>query len=61
MLWPRLTEAGALSSMLFGLVLAIARLAADVAYPAPHCGNVDDRPAFAKLHFMYYGKIFPSY
>jgi len=57
MLWPRLTEAGALSSMLFGLGLAIARLAADAAYPAPHCGNVDDRPAFAKLHFMYYGLI----
>lgn len=56
MLWPRLTEAGALTSMLFGLLLGIIRLSLDVAYPQPHCGKEDTRNAFVKLHFMYYGK-----
>ena len=29
----------------------------DVVYPQPHCGEIDDRPGFVKLHFMYYGKF----
>lgn len=55
MLWTGLTEVGALSSMLFGLVFGVVKISLDVAYPAPHCGTVDDRPGFVKLHFMYYG------
>ena len=55
MLWPGLTEIGALSSMLFGLVFGVVKISLDVAYPAPHCGVVDDRPGFVKIHFMYYG------
>ena len=55
MLWPRLTEKGALSSMIFGLILGLTRLIMDVVYPQPHCGAIDDRPGFVKLHFMYYG------
>ena len=55
MLWPGLTEAGALSSMVLGLILGIVRLSLDVVYPQPHCGEIDDRPGFVKLHFMYYG------
>ena len=55
MLWPRLTEAGALASMIFGLILGLTRLIMDVIYPQPHCGTIDDRPGFVKLHFMYYG------
>ncbi|XP_066930269.1 sodium/mannose cotransporter SLC5A10-like [Clytia hemisphaerica] len=57
MLWTGLTEVGALSSMLFGLVFGIVRISLDVAYPKPHCGQVDDRPSFVKLHFMYYALI----
>ena len=57
LLWPRLTEAGALSSMAVGIILAGTRLIMDVLYPQPHCGEVDDRPGFVKMHFMYYGKI----
>lgn len=57
MLWPGLTEVGALSSMLFGLAFGIVRISLDVAYPQPHCGDVDDRPSFVKLHFMYYGEF----
>ncbi|XP_057296485.1 sodium/mannose cotransporter SLC5A10-like [Hydractinia symbiolongicarpus] len=57
MLWPRLTEAGALTSMLFGLLLGIIRLSLDVAYPQPHCGQEDTRNAFVKLHFMYYALL----
>ena len=56
MLWPRLTEIGALTSMVFGLLLGVIRLAMDVVYPQPHCGEIDNRPGFVKLHFMYYGK-----
>ena len=55
MLWPRLTEIGALSSMVFGLILGVTRLIMDVVYPQPHCGEIDNRPGFVKLHFMYYG------
>eukprot|EP00794_Sanderia_malayensis_P006218 gene6218-6934_t len=57
MLWPGLTEIGALSSMIFGLILGIVRLAFDVAMPAPHCGEIDNRPGFVKLHFMYYAIV----
>lgn len=56
MLWPGLTEVGALSSMIFGLLLGISRLVMDVVFPQPHCGEIDNRPDFVKLHFMYYGK-----
>lgn len=57
MLWPGLTEVGALSSMLFGLVFGIIRISMDAVYPKPHCGEVDDRPGFVRLHFMYYALI----
>merc|ERR1719494_656545 len=57
MLWPRLHERGALTSMLIGLVLGIARLAFDVVWPQPHCGEVDNRNFFVRLHFMYYALI----
>merc|ERR1719494_121946 len=57
MLWPRLHERGALTSMLIGLVLGIARLACDVVWPQPHCGEVDNRNLLVRLHFMYYALI----
>ncbi|XP_012560407.2 sodium/mannose cotransporter SLC5A10 isoform X1 [Hydra vulgaris] len=57
MLWARLTEAGALTSMVFGLLMGVTRLGMDVAFPQPHCGENDNRPAFVKLHFMFYALI----
>jgi len=26
-------------------------------FPAPSCGSTDDRPGFAKMHFMYYAMV----
>lgn len=57
MLTPKLTEKGALSSMLFGLALGLVRLALDIIYTPPKCGELDTRPFFVKLHFMYYSLV----
>lgn len=55
-LWPGLTSAGALSGLIIGFLMGMAKFLAGNIWPAPHCGQVDDRPGFAKMHFMYYGK-----
>ena len=55
-LWPGLTSAGALSGLVIGFILGMAKFIAGNVYPAPRCGAVDDRPGFAKMHFMYYGE-----
>ena len=55
-LWPGLTAAGALSGLLVGFVLGMAKFIVGNVYQAPSCGAVDDRPAFAKMHFLYYGE-----
>ena len=63
-LWPKLTEAGALSGLVVGFLLGILKFILGNIFPAPHCGEVDDRPGFVKLHFMFYGNnivIFPVY
>lgn len=57
-LWPGLTAAGALSGLLVGLVFGMAKFIVGNVYQAPSCDAVDDRPAFAKMHFLYYGKDF---
>lgn len=56
-LWPGLTSVGALSGLLIGFLLGMAKFIVGNVYQAPHCGQVDDRPAFAKMHFMYYAII----
>ena len=56
-LWPGLTSVGALSGLLIGFLLGMAKFIVGNVYQAPHCGQVDDRPAFAKMHFMYYGEM----
>ncbi|XP_073228914.1 sodium/mannose cotransporter SLC5A10-like [Porites lutea] len=56
-LWPGLTSAGALSGLVIGFILGMAKFIAGNVYPAPRCGAVDDRPGFAKMHFMYYAMI----
>ena len=57
MMWTGLTEAGALTTLLFGLVLGMVRITCDVIYEAPACGMPDTRPMFVKLHFMYYALL----
>lgn len=56
-LWPGLTSAGALSGLIIGFLMGMAKFVAGNIWPAPHCGQVDDRPGFAKMHFMYYAMI----
>ena len=56
-LWPRLTEAGALSGLLVGFLMGLLRFILDRIYRLPECGQTDTRPDFLKLHFMYYGEL----
>ena len=57
-LWTGLTAAGALSGLIIGFILGMAKFIVGNVYPSPGCGSVDDRPGFAKMHFMYYGENF---
>ncbi|XP_031565943.1 sodium/glucose cotransporter 5-like [Actinia tenebrosa] len=56
-LWPGLTEAGALCGLIVGLFLGLLKFIFGNVYPKPNCGLIDDRPDFVKLHFMWYGLI----
>jgi len=55
-LWTGLTSAGALSGLLIGFVLGMAKFIAGNVYKMPKCGDEDTRPGFAKMHFMFYGE-----
>ena len=57
-LWPGLTASGALAGLLVGFLLGMAKFIVGNVYADPHCGEVDSRPGFAKMHFMYYGEIY---
>lgn len=56
-LWTGLTAAGALSGLLIGFVLGMAKFIVGNVYNSPKCGEVDTRPGFAKMHFMFYAII----
>lgn len=56
-LWTGLTSAGALSGLLIGFVLGMAKFIAGNVYTTPKCGQEDTRPGFAKMHFMFYAII----
>ncbi|KAK3746040.1 hypothetical protein QZH41_012985 [Actinostola sp. cb2023] len=56
-MWPGLTEAGALTGLLVGLMMGLLKFIFGNVFPPPGCGTVDDRPAFVKLHFLWYGLI----
>lgn len=56
-LWPGLTEAGALSGLVVGLIMGLIKFIFGNVYSPPSCGTVDDRPGFVKLHFLWYGKL----
>ena len=57
-LWTGLTAAGALSGLVIGFIMGMAKFIAGNVWTAPNCGSVDDRPGFAKMHFMFYGEKF---
>ncbi|EDO46200.1 predicted protein, partial [Nematostella vectensis] len=56
-LWPRLTEAGALCGLLVGLMMGLLKFIFGNIYTPPSCGVPDDRPGFVKFHFMWYGLV----
>ena len=56
LVWPRANQPGALGGFLIGLLLAAARFATEYIYESPACGEVDTRPAFASINYMYFGK-----
>ena len=56
-LWTGLTAAGALSGLVIGFIMGMAKFIAGNVWTVPSCGSVDDRPGFAKMHFMFYGEI----
>ena len=55
-LWTGLTASGALSGLVIGFIMGMAKFIVGNVFPAPSCGKEDDRPGFAKMHFMFYGK-----
>ena len=55
-LWTGLTSAGALSGLLIGFVLGMAKFIGGNVYTKPDCGLEDTRPGFVKMHFMFYGE-----
>lgn len=56
--WKRTTEKGAFYGIIMGHLCGIARLVVELIYPAPPCGEADDRPAFlTKLHYSYYVQL----
>ena len=57
-LWTGLTEFGALSGLAVGFLLGLIKFIMGNVFPQPHCGEIDDRPGFVKMHFMFYGKSF---
>lgn len=55
-LWTGLTAAGALSGLVIGFLLGMAKFIAGNIWSDPKCGEEDTRPGFAKMHFMFYGE-----
>ncbi|CAB4009905.1 sodium glucose cotransporter 5-like [Paramuricea clavata] len=56
-LWPRANGWGGLGGLVFGTILGVVRFITEYVYPAPKCGEVDDRPGFVSMNFMYFGVI----
>lgn len=49
---------GAFWGILIGHMFGIARMVLDFAFPAPHCGEPDTRPAIvANLHYTYFSQL----
>ncbi|KAJ8300584.1 hypothetical protein KUTeg_022103, partial [Tegillarca granosa] len=55
---PRVTEKGAFLGLLVGQSTGIVRMILDFVYPAPRCGQPDNRPDFiSKFHFTYFSAV----
>lgn len=54
--WPRTTEKAAFWGLMLGLLIGMTRLATDLSFPEPHCGEIDTRPnVIAHWHYLYFG------
>ena len=56
-LWTGLSAYGALAGLVVGFIMGMAKFIVGNVYSDPKCGEADDRPGFAKMHFMYYGEL----
>ncbi|XP_077005860.1 sodium/glucose cotransporter 4 isoform X2 [Tamandua tetradactyla] len=58
MFCKRVTEPGAFWGLMFGLVAGLLRMILDFSYPAPACGEVDERLAMLKnFHYLYFALL----
>ncbi|XP_074914609.1 sodium/mannose cotransporter SLC5A10 isoform X4 [Buteo buteo] len=56
--WPRANEQGAFWGLMAGLVLGLARMGLELAYPAPRCGVPDRRPwLLADIHYLHFAVL----
>lgn len=56
--WSALSPQGAFWGLMFGLVVGFLRMILEFSYPAPACGEVDQRPAVLKnFHYLYFALI----
>lgn len=56
-LWERVNETGAFWGLMSALVIGFIRMVLDFVYPAPGCGEPDERPEAAAailFHYMYF-------
>ncbi|XP_004371824.1 sodium/glucose cotransporter 4 [Trichechus manatus latirostris] len=54
----RVTEPGAFWGLMFGLGVGLLRMILEFSYPAPACGEVDQRPAVLKdFHYLYFALL----
>lgn len=56
--WSALSPQGAFWGLMFGLVVGFLRMILEFSYPAPACGEVDQRPAVLKdFHYLYFALV----
>ncbi|XP_006839801.1 PREDICTED: sodium/glucose cotransporter 4 [Chrysochloris asiatica] len=54
----RVTEPGAFWGLMFGLGVGLLRMILEFSYPAPACGELDQRPAVLKdFHYLYFALL----
>lgn len=58
MFWTKTTEWGVIGGLLIAHVCGIIRLVLEFVYPAPPCGEPENRPVILyKVHFLYFGAL----
>ncbi|XP_076092318.1 sodium/glucose cotransporter 4-like [Mytilus galloprovincialis] len=56
--WKRTNEYGAFYGIAIGHTIGIIRMAIDLAYPAPDCGDPETRPSILlDVHYTYFGSL----